>query len=293
MADDKTSYSDLDIRFSVGETGFHALNIIYERLERNIPGHSHGPGCYEIHYIAAGHGRVILQGQAHPLSPGSLYVTGPGVEHAQLSDKNDPMCEYCVYLRVSGKNARETHDPTSVAQRFLQNHLWLGQDSQNVRLLLKDLFDEFRCQHTGYMIQIQALLQQLPVKLVRCYEQGKTSAHHFSPSNLMDSNTVIIEEYFLYEYQTCTLEGLATRLGLSSRQTERLLKKQYDMTFVEKRTQARMSAASVLLLKTTSSITDIAAELGYSSVEHFANAFRRFYGKSAREYRKKAKTGSA
>ena len=78
MADDKTSYSDLDIRFSVGETGFHALNIIYERLERNIPGHSHGPGCYEIHYIAAGHGRVILQGQAHSLSPGSLYVTDQG-----------------------------------------------------------------------------------------------------------------------------------------------------------------------------------------------------------------------
>ena len=105
MADDKTSYSDLDIRFSVGETGFHALNIIYERLERNIPGHSHGPGCYEIHYIAAGHGRVILQGQAHSLSPGSLYVTGPGVEHAQLSDKNDP---YVRILCVSSSLREKT-----------------------------------------------------------------------------------------------------------------------------------------------------------------------------------------
>ncbi len=292
MAGNRTSYSDLDIRFCVGETEFHALNIIYERLERNIPGHSHGPGCYEIHYIAAGHGRVILQGEAHPLSPGSLYVTGPGVEHAQLSDKNDPMCEYCVYLRVSGKNSRDSLDPTSVAQRFLQNHLWLGQDSQALLPLFADLFQEFKEQRTGYMIQIQSLLQQLPVKLVRCYEQGKTSAHHFSPSNLMDSNTVIIEEYFLYEYQTCTLEGLAARLRLSPRQAERLLKQQYGMTFVEKRTQARMSAASVLLLETASSITDIATELGYSSVEHFANAFRRFYGISAREYRKHAKTGS-
>lgn len=282
----KTIYTDLDIRFRVGETEFCALNIIYEPLTRSIPGHSHGPGCYEIHYISAGYGRAVIQGTAYRLEPGTVYVTGPGILHAQTSDPADPMCEYCAYLRVLERTTRRKPDPTEVDMHFLDNAFWMGRDTQGVGALFAELFEEFAAQKTGYRIQIESLLQQLPVRMVRCYEEGKPSAHHFSPSSLENSNTVIVEEYFLYEYKNCTLDGLAARLGLSPRQTERLLKKQYGKTFVAMRTQARMAAAATLLLDARATVTDIAAELGYSSIEHFAHAFHAYYGVSARQYRR-------
>ena len=99
---------------------------------------------------------------------------------------------------------------------------------------------------------------------------------------------MIIEEFFLYEYQHCTLDSLAEKLRISRRQAERLLKKQYGMTFTQKRTQARIAAASVLLLETSLSVTEIAMQTGFSSVEYFTNTFRRHCGVCPRAYRKQA-----
>ena len=50
-----------------------------------------------------------------------------------------------------------------------------------------------------------------------------------------------------------------------------------------------MSAASILLTYSDRSISSIAEELGYSSVEHFSAAFRKYYNKSARQYRKESR----
>jgi AraC-like DNA-binding protein len=91
----------------------------------------------------------------------------------------------------------------------------------------------------------------------------------------------------LYEYNTLTLEILSSRLGLSRRQTERLLKDQYGKTFQQKRTEARMSAATVLLRSSSQSISDISDQLGYSSVEHFSNAFRKYWDMGPRDFRSK------
>lgn len=47
-----------------------------------------------------------------------------------------------------------------------------------------------------------------------------------------------------------------------------------------------MSAALILLQDPSNSITEISVQLGYSSVEHFSAAFRKYYGISASEWRK-------
>ena len=54
----RTNFSDLDIRFTIGDTRFQALNIIYEKFLRTVPSHSHGSGSYEIHYVPNGYGRA-------------------------------------------------------------------------------------------------------------------------------------------------------------------------------------------------------------------------------------------
>ena len=95
----------------------------------------------------------------------------------------------------------------------------------------------------------------------------------------------MIEDYFLYEYPRLSLQELAGRLGLGPRQTERLLRRLYGRTFLQKKTEARMNAAAVLLADAGRSVTAVAEQLGYASVEHFSSAFRRYYGLSPRQYR--------
>lgn len=115
--------------------------------------------------------------------------------------------------------------------------------------------------YTGYITQVETLLQQCIVKVVRNYENKKESRAHFSPSNLVDSKYLIVEECFLYDYETITLEKLSVRLGLSTRQTERFLKDYYGKTFSQKKSEAKMSMAKILLSDETLSISEVAIRL--------------------------------
>lgn len=279
----RTIYSDLNLQFSVDNVSIQLLSIMFERFLRTIPSHSHGSGCYEIHYIPFGYGKLKVQGNYYDIIPNTLYVTGPHVEHAQTPIPDDPMQEYCIYIKIN-KSVRAK--APALLKSFMAEPFWFGQDSQELHVLIKHLFWELENQRTGYQEQIKTLLSQIFIGIIRNYEQRKKPAHGRLQNAQVDNKSMIIEEYFLYEYKSLSLDELAGRLFLSPRQTQRLLLEYYGKTFQEKKAQARMSAAAILLGDKTNSISAISEALGYSSPEQFSTAFKKFYGMSPRDYRK-------
>lgn len=84
--------------------------------------------------------------------------------------------------------------------------------------------------------------------------------------------------------EDATLEHTAGRLGMSSRSLRRRLAElgtSYQM-IIE---QLRRGRAVELLLHSNRTIEDIAGELGYQDPSNFGRAFRRWTGKSPRQYR--------
>ena len=282
-----TRLDNFDLHFSLGGYDFHVSNIVLEQFERSIPRHSHSKNSYEIHYIPFGYGKASINGKDYVVTPNTLFITGPFVEHAQIPNCQDPMCEYCIYLKLGHSSFPVSSAPEKkLTALFKKTNFWFGQDTQDIHSLMKQLFFELEHHYTGYSIQAESLLKQLIIKLVRNYEnKPEISTRKVSP-NLIDNKYLIIEECFLYEYRTLTLDKLSARLGLGIRQTERLLKDHYGKTFLQKKTEARMSAASILLQNSGLSITQIAEDTGYSCVEHFSASFKRYYGQSASAYRK-------
>lgn len=279
----KKRYDSLDLRFVLGSWSFQPLNIVYERFQQDLPRHSHSENCYEIHLIPAGKGTVTLEAGVRPVSAGDLFVTGPHIEHAQHTDSREPMEEYCVFFQLSP--ARSSAGGGSTAESFRRVRLWTGRDTQGVQQLMEKLFRELEEKRPGYTEACRACLQLLVIAMTRCYE-GAEAVPQPEPT-LADQKSIILDESFLYEYRTITLGSLSRRLALSPRQTQRLLQLQYGQSFQQKRTEARMNAASSLLLGGRDSIASIAEQLGYAAPEHFSTAFRRFYGITPRQYREK------
>lgn len=219
-------------------------------------------------------------------------MTGPHVEHAQTPHLEDPMCEYCIYLKAEKRRrsqpvtGSEADGSGQILALLEKTPFWFGQDTHNVSPLVEDLFTELENRYTGYQLQVESLLRQILIRLVRNFEEKKGSGAPSGSLITTDKTAVIIEDYFLYEYQNLSLEELAVKLGLGTRQTERLLQKHYGKTFLQKKTEARMSAAAILLTDSSRSITSVAEALGYSSIEHFSSAFKNYYQVSPRQYRK-------
>ncbi len=280
---DKTAYQDTDIAFMMDGGSVYVGNIVYECFHRSIPMHSHSDNSYEIHYISSGHGKVTVDKKEYDTLPGTLYITGPHVKHSMIPDDRDPLSEYCIYLKLSGdgKTEKKTVSPLGI---FREMSIWYGKDKCGIYALMKTLFSELKEQSMGYRTVVESLIKQIIISCVRNYSvnEEKTDPRGIQP---VDKQYLIIEEAFLYEYASLTLSSLASRLNLSTRQTQRLLTEHYGMNFQSKKTEAKMSAAALMLKLPDKTITGIADELGYSSVEHFSSAFKKYYGKSASMYR--------
>lgn len=275
---------NLNLTFSLEGIPVQAVNMTCERFLRTIPSHSHGSGCYEIHYIPSGYGKLTADGHLFSIEPGTLFVTGPHVEHAQVPRPEEPMLEYCVYLKI--KENAKGKGSAPVMDSFTATPFWFGTDTQGIHSLMHQVTYELeRCQ-IGYLDQVRLLLSQLLIYIVRNYQTPRSGHGAPAQCSLSDLTSVIIEEYFLYEYRTLSLEELAKRLGRSPRQTQRLLMEFYGKSYQQKKAEAKMSAAAILLADKSKSITSISEELGYSSPEHFSSAFRKYYGATPREYRK-------
>lgn len=92
--------------------------------------------------------------------------------------------------------------------------------------------------------------------------------------------------------QPLSVEAIAFRLGLSSRQLERLFADTLRMSPALAYRQLRLRYAKQLLVSTKKSVTDIAVEAGFCDGAHFARQFRAFFGVAPRVVRDTGHAGT-
>ncbi len=103
-----------------------------------------------------------------------------------------------------------------------------------------------------------------------------------------DTNSLQFEiETILYnEFNTITVQELASRLHLSIRELQRYILRNYNKSFRELKNDAKMSFAANKLLYTDIKMADLAVLVGYSTAEHFSYAFKTYFGMSPNKYKK-------
>lgn len=73
-------------------TGFEGLSMGFQTVapKSHIREHSHGEQI-ELQICFRGHGRVIIDGVAHPLQPGTACFLGYGVKHEIFNEGDDEL----------------------------------------------------------------------------------------------------------------------------------------------------------------------------------------------------------
>lgn len=276
---------DLAQNFTIGALAITPVHVRIELLRPMIAAHRHSHTSYEIHYTAKGKGTVIIEGERYPVYENILYVTGPDVEHAQMSDPADPILEYCLYLNCRQSRGKSQDFSMNL---FRETKFWFGEDQEGVFSVLSQLIEEQRNSNPDSGEMTEALLRQILVLLTRTYRKSRQISEQNQKTRFFSDAKMYpaIEDAFFYGYQTIQLDDLAKMLHLSHRQTQRFLQEHYGMTFSQKRAEARMAAAAQMLINTEMTISEIAEKVGFSSGEHFSNAFRRQFQTAPSYYRK-------
>lgn len=300
--------------FIMGQYLVHTLQLVSNHILAPIPEHSHSRNSYEIHYIVSGYGILIANGSRYELSPGTLYITGPNIPHTQLTSEKDPMLETCIFYKFSpapGRNDDSSplyEKEQNIIHTLMDHPFWIGQDSMYINTLLTPLLQEASYKNSDSELLAASYLKSILILIARnmsvksSCEAFKDKAKQNLPLHnsgsccdvssqkpeidLNNQRYLIIDQAFLNHYNTITLDSLSEQVGLSKRQTQRLLKQYYGMDFNQKRLQARIAISKLLLHSTDKPIYEIAEQVGYSSVEHFCNVFKHEVGITALKYRR-------
>lgn len=107
--------------------------------------------------------------------------------------------------------------------------------------------------------------------------------------NLRDERLVSMINFMQANYQTVTLEDMAEQFHLSVPYLSKFIHEKSGKTFGEQVTNIRMKKARTLLKNGNMTVENIAAAVGYPSVEHFSRTFKKLYDMSPVEYRNSEK----
>lgn len=218
------------LHFTWDEFEFTVLQYGKGVFTRDMAGHSHSKNSYELHYIMDGEGILTTENNKFMLRKGMFFVTGPYVYHQQSTNPENPLTEIFVYLQAAEKKTNH-----ALVSTFLETHFFFHENCQFAELFLRLLREEEE-KRWGYQSNITALMQIILTEIARTYwPEHNGMAENYA--NLDDRRFILIENAFINNPEGITLRGLSEQIGLCERQTQRLLRKYYGKTFLEKKAE--------------------------------------------------------
>lgn len=96
-----------------------------------------------------------------------------------------------------------------------------------------------------------------------------------------------IKSYVEENYATVTLEDVSKQVHLNSSYLSKYFKRKTGQNFSEFVLSVKMKKAAVLLDDIRYKVYDVSMMVGYDNAKNFTTTFKKYYGKSPKEYREK------
>lgn len=225
------------------------------------------PEIHTILFTLDGGGCLTTRYGVQEISPNSVTVLPQGMPFRfELGDK-----PYWKMAWILLPPVPKWQQVEGSLQRVEPTHL-----SESVWSLLNLIHQE---------VQGRATFRQLLLSELTRIMLGSTDVHPSNASMRVQSVFNLVEAQLHLPW---TVKDMAKRSFLSEEQLNRISKQLYDQSPSQRLIRLRMEKALDLLHHRDWSITMIAHRLGYPDPYNFTHRFRKVYGCSPREYRKKA-----
>lgn len=283
--------NNMNFNILLGNLNINVVNItkVLPEKEWFVADHAHSD--FEFHIIPQGKGYINIEGHDIVVNGGELYITGPLVMHRQLSDKDDPMMEYCLECEIkiiddvagnfSGKENYSFPEEEGVLIKETLKNLYPAsfKDNWGIALKFEEIFKEAEERNAGFFIKIQTLLVSIVIDLLRtALSATKDIPKYNIPEKSVNKHRIerLLKFIEINYKNNISLSDASRVLFLSSKQINRLMEKAFSQTFHDYVLNYRFETAKKLLEETDLSIEEIAYQSGFSSHYYMYQVFKRF-----------------
>lgn len=261
------------------------------------PRHRHE--VFQINYITSGRVYHEINQSRYELAKGHIFIIPPYVPHMLVpaDDAGYSLIELeflpeFIFEPLSFDEERDTAvfdfafvEPFLVAEQDVKPRLLLtGERQQQVERILESILKCYTSRSDSFLLEIKADLLKLLVILGRYFkEETNRNADHSDPIEVMRVIRYLDEHY----KEKITVDDMAKIANLSRSYFSSIFKDRTGKTLVAYITSLRLKRAAEMLCNSGWSIAEICYESGFDSVNHFNRVFKKEYGCSPLQYRKK------
>ena len=262
--------------------GYTLSFVFFDRQHREFMRTSfeHLHSNFEIHFIISGGCRLVTEGTDRYLKANTVVIIPPKTPHFITDYSED--CKK-VDFRVSAFSEEKHAD---VPLPFSQSGITVAEGAVRSVAYAEDFFDAMsQSGRDGEMITRSALTLAY-FSLIKELGLSDKDVMGRQEAKSLSFDYVIIEDCLMQNYmRAITLSEVADKTGFTTTHIGRVIQKNYGMSYSELILLMRMTHAKKLIEEGVA-VADIAKQVGYSSYNGFALAFKRYFKISPEQMRK-------
>ncbi|MBO9607504.1 MAG: helix-turn-helix transcriptional regulator [Paenibacillaceae bacterium] len=252
--------------------------------------------CYAFHLVDSGKGRISIPGRTYDVKKGDLLYFPPRLAHSFYTDPVHPLSTYNVYCELWGE-PRSVHLPTLVWNEAEFDPGLLTTVRTGTALDQMPVF---------LPLQRESSLNEQFARIVRRHQAKDDYSQTIAASLLKAFILEAVEASRIAEPIDFRIKSIVERIdkeanaaqrgdswlagtGLRKTQFHELFKQATGMSPKAYLTYNVMKQAAAALSESKRSVTEIAEDLGYSSIHHFTKQFTVYFGSSPTAYRRRRK----
>lgn len=251
--------------------------------------HSHDYS--EMAFILSGTGRYLVEGELFSVREGDLLIFGPGVRHQALycSDIEIPATEFFVGfsdVHFQGLPANTIPLPGGCVLTHTT-----GELRRKLFKLCSAMQEENAVCRQGRYYMLKAYLVEMILLVLReqCEPVERTKGRAFESVNKKYVVEQIVSYFEDHYSEKISLDQIAENMYLSPFYVSKIFKSETGDTPIRHLIDIRLEKAMELLEGGwNGSIQEVAATVGYDDAYHFSKLFKKRYGISPSQARKKA-----
>lgn len=239
---------------------------------------------YELVYIEQGAVNWEVGGETYHTRAQQLFRTWPGERHRASFNYIGPCTIWWIIIKdplrfsnwfsLQGEELEQFNQILQQQPRIISSNRAIATSFRNLRRIIEETETtllEYQVRH--YVLDI----------LLHLMRSSLTSTH--SP-DIHDFTVDLTRRMEADPALRLSTEQLASEFGLSESHFYRVFRETNGISPASYMERVRMDCACRILLESSTSITNIALDLGFKTSQHFATVFKKYIGMTPRAWRR-------
>ncbi len=280
-----------EFTFHIGNTKFTVLSDVgadrvgIAPVSKKKYDQLHFHTYYELFYVNNGRFSIKFENEDKEFSKDDLIVISPGTNHKTIM-VNPGTARYNFNFLMENNSLKTNFSLYDALIGVFSDECTVINNCYALRDVLKKIVVDIM---HGDEVMLGMHFHELAVSILDFVDPQK--AHPLSTQTISDSNMIRmykLQQIIFTSYsQDISLNYIADKLFLSTRQASRIIQQYFGCTYRELVAKMRMKVAVELLENTDMTILEIASQVGYNSIKGFYAYFKKQFNCLPTEYRKR------